>query len=75
MIVSDHEERGRMRVALLEQEVERLLFGGGVEATGRLIGKDQFGCRDERARDGDALPLTLGELTRTPIEQAGKAQV
>jgi len=73
--MGDHQKRGRTRLALLEQEVERLLLGGGVEVAGRLIGKDQTGFRDERAGYRDALPLALRELTRAPVEQSGEAQV
>ena len=73
VIMGDHQKRGRAGLALLEQEVERLLFGGGVEVARRLIGKDQLRRSDESPSDCDALTLALRKLTRAPIEQSGKA--
>ena len=73
--MGDHQKRGRTRLALLEQEVERLLLRCGVEVACRLIGEDETGFGDERAGYRDTLPLALGELTGAPVEQGGKAKV
>ena len=44
------------------EQAHDLLAGGAVEVAGRLVGQENAGRVDQRARDGDALPLSAGEL-------------
>ncbi|EAQ14544.1 hypothetical protein RB2654_17781 [Rhodobacterales bacterium HTCC2654] len=52
-------------------EVEDLGADRHVERRDRLVQHDQFGARDERARDGDALTLAAGEFVNVTAHRIG----
>ena len=51
----------------LAEEVEDLAAGLGVEVARRLVGEQQGRLVDERAGDGDALPLAARQLIRLMV--------
>ena len=63
-VVRDDDEGGAGDGVGLQQQIGNALAGGGVERTGRLVGEDEFGLVDERARDGGAELLAAGDLPR-----------
>ncbi len=46
----------------------------GIEIAGRLVGQQQAGLVDQRARDRDALLLAAGELPRRVALAVAQAQ-
>ena len=60
-LVGHHDDGLPLPVQRLE-EAHDLLAGGAVEIAGRLVGQQDAGRVDQRARDGHALPLSAGEL-------------
>ena len=44
------------------EQAHDLLAGGAVQVARRLVGQENAGRVDQRTRDGDALPLSAGEL-------------
>ena len=60
---------GRVR-AQAQQQGQDLAAYGRVQGGHRLVGDDEFGLQDERARDDDALALAAGELVRVAEEEA-----
>ena len=48
----------------LADDLHDLVRGPRVEIAGRLVGQQQLGGVDQRARDRDALLLAAGELAR-----------
>ena len=63
LLVRDDDHRDAAAVQLLQQRHD-LEARRGVERAGRLVGENQLGVVDQRARDGDALLLAAGELRR-----------
>ena len=61
--------------ALVELAQQRDDRGAGlrVQRAGRLVGEDDRGLGDERARDRRALPLAAGELGRVVVEAMAEA--
>src|SRR5262249_11202334 len=57
-----HQDDGDAGAAQLLEESHDLEAGARVEVAGRLVGQDDLGRGDERARDGDALLLAAREL-------------
>ena len=57
---------------LLEQR-HHLDAGPRVEVAGGLVGEDDCGSVDQRARDGHALLLAAGELVRVVVEPLAEA--
>ena len=51
---------------LIEQRHD-LIAGLRVQVAGRLVGQDDRRPVDERARNGNALPLTAGKLVRLMV--------
>ena len=67
------DERGPTFAVEIEEEVEDLPRGCGIEVARGLIGEDEAGLEEERARDRDALLLAAGELPRLVREARGEA--
>ena len=64
--VRDLDDGRAFGVELLEQ-LHDLAALIGVQVAGRLVGQDDRRLRDERARDGDQLLLSAGELRRVEV--------
>src|SRR5687767_13750768 len=62
-LVRHHDHRLPLRGQLLEHAHD-LFRGRRVEVARRLVGEQDRRRVDERARDGDTLPLSAGELVR-----------
>jgi len=60
--VRDHDDRLSVGLGREAEQLEDVGAGFRVEVARRLIGEDDRGLRDERARDRDALLLAAGEL-------------
>jgi hypothetical protein len=61
-----------------EQEIDNLLPGHIVEIAGRLVGDEDSGMRRQRARKGDALLFSAGELRRIvagPVREPNSAKL
>ena len=54
-VVSDDDYSLPERVAQVEEQFVYLPLGGGIEVSGRLIGKQHGRVVDEGARDGDQI--------------------
>ena len=52
-------------VAQVEEQVDDLGLDGDVERADRLVRDDQLWSGRQSPGDGDALPLTAGEVTRS----------
>ena len=63
-VVADQEEGHALLAFEVAHQVEHLRLHRNVERRHRLVGDDQLRPRDQRARDGDALPLAAGEFVR-----------
>src|SRR5262245_4472550 len=73
-VVCDHDD-GFLQVLVtveLFQEPEDLSSGCAIEVASRLVGYQEVGIGDDRARDADALLLTTGELARVVMFAACK---
>src|SRR4029453_7200720 len=66
-----HQDRVPLRVQL-QQEIGDRVGGGASEVSGRLVAEQQRRVPDERPRQGGALLLATGELSRTVIETIGE---
>src|SRR5271167_2349945 len=58
------------------QFVKQLMHSGGrlrIEVPRRLVGQQQLGPQDDRARDRDALLLAAGQFSRTALELVAQA--
>ena len=71
-VVRREEERDPQPIAKVIHQVEDRAAGGGVEVRRRLVGEDQRRTVHQRARDGDALALTAGQLARTAAVFVGE---
>ena len=60
-VVADHDQRRAGGGDIGEQEVEECLLAVAVERGGGLVGDDQLGRADQRARGGHALLLAYAE--------------
>src|SRR5690606_31869368 len=67
IVRDEHERRAALAVELLEQ-LDDGLARAGVEVPGRLVGEQDLGLVDERARERDALLLPAGKLGRIMVE-------
>src|SRR5262249_17111489 len=63
-IVTDEEEREAELALQILQQVDDLRLDRNIERRDCLIAHDQVGLGGERARYGDALALSAGELVR-----------
>lgn len=63
-VVGDEHHGGGMAVPQPQHEPMDLLLRERVEGTERFVEQEQFGIGGEGSGDGDALPLTAGELSR-----------
>ena len=61
-VVRGKNERGVFDAVQFRHQFQNFLAGFGIEVRGRLVGSHEVGVRDERPRDGDALPLPAGKL-------------
>ena len=62
--MADRHQCGLGRPLEVEQEVEHLVGGVGIELAGRFVGEDHLGIVRERTRDGDALFLPARQRRR-----------
>ena len=60
--MADHDERCVGRRDIGEQKIEERLLAVAVERGGRLVGDDEFGRADQRARGGNALLLAHAQV-------------
>ena len=51
----------------VDEQVQDLRLYRQIERRNRLVADDELGIEDERARDGDTLALSAGELVRKPL--------
>ena len=72
-VVGDHDHRLAELVHGLPQQGEHLVGGLRVEVAGRLVGEHHRRAVDQRARHGDALLLTAGQLGRPVGEPVAEA--
>ena len=72
-LVRDQHDGHALAVELLEQRHD-LQAGARVEVAGGLVGEDQRGRVDQRARDRHALLLAAGELRRLVVGALGEAR-
>ena len=72
LLVGDHHDRPPGGVQVVE-DLQDLALGGAVDVAGRLVGEDQRGIGDDRARDRDPLLLAAGELLRAVRGAVGEA--
>jgi hypothetical protein len=63
-IVRDEKDREAVLFAELEQELEDLFAGSGVERAGRLVGELETRATRDGARDGHTLSLAARKLRR-----------
>jgi hypothetical protein len=71
--VGDDQQARARRGDPVEQQVDDLGPGGGVEVAGRLVGQQQLGRGRRGAGDGDALLLAARQLRRIMVLARGKA--
>ncbi len=71
-VVRDHHDRLAQVGDRLAHELQDLGARLRVEVPGRLVGEDDLRPARERARDGDPLLLTAGELRRAVVEPVGE---
>ena len=64
----DDDERRAELAIQLEHQLEHLPRVRAIEIAGRLVGEHDRRLRHQRARDGRALPLAAGELSRAMLE-------
>ncbi len=62
VVVGDDDEAVGALLVELEEEVDDLAAGGGIEVAGRFVGEEEGGVVAEGAGDGDALLLAAGEF-------------
>ena len=72
-VVGDHDDGLAVVGGELAQQVEDAGGGLAVEVTGRFVGDQQGGIRDQRAGDRDALFLAAGQLRRRVVHPVGEA--
>lgn len=66
-----HHQGGQAEFGAQPQEQgQDLAAHRGVQGGHRLVGDDEFGLQDERARDDDTLALAAGQLVRVAQEEA-----
>ncbi len=63
-LVRDDDDGDALLAIELRQRLHDLVRGAGIEVAGRLVGEQQAGRVDQRARDRDALLLAARELAR-----------
>src|SRR4051812_38472765 len=64
------EEVGEAQALLkVEQEIQHRRLHRNVERRYRLVADQDLGLHRQRPRDGDALPLTAGELVRITLHR------
>jgi hypothetical protein len=74
--VVGHHDDGLLEDAVQLAEQRQDLDGAlRVEVAGRLVGDDEIGIGDDRARDRDALLLAAGELLRPMMTDAKQRKV
>src|SRR5687767_11192760 len=73
-LVRDHDD-GLAELVESLQDREDLRARVRVEVPGRLVGEDHRRVVQERARDGDALLLSAGELARAVLHAVGEAHL
>jgi hypothetical protein len=73
-LVRDEDDGVAFGLQLIEQRHD-LNTGFGVEISGGLVGQDDRRAVDQRARNGDALTLTAGELVRLVVHARFEADV
>ena len=71
LLVRDDDDRDAGAVELLQQR-HHLEARRGIERAGGLVGEDELGIVDQRARDGDALLLAAGKLRGMMIRARAK---
>lgn len=72
-IMGDHHQ-GHLALAVEgEEQLQHFFRGARVEVAGWFVGEDQRRLADQRASDGDALPLAAGEVRRTMAGALGQA--
>lgn len=74
LVVGDDYESGAHRVAELEKEILQLVAVVAVEASGRLVGEDDFRIVHQGASHGRALAFAAGELGGAVGETLGEAE-
>jgi hypothetical protein len=77
-IMGNENEGGATFAMAGEQEIDNLLPGHIVEIAGRLVGDEDSGMRRQRARKGDALLFSAGELRRIvagPVREPNSAKL
>src|SRR5688572_20795451 len=72
-IVRDEDERRAALAVHLEEKIDHVLAGGGIEVPGGLVGEEELGFGHEGARDGHTLLLAAGELARIVSEAFAQA--
>ena len=70
-IMADEQAGKSEPVAQIAQQIEDLRLHGHVEGRNRLVRDHEFGLRDQRAGNGDALALTARKLVRKPVAEFG----
>ncbi|GGD42794.1 hypothetical protein GCM10010915_24860 [Microbacterium faecale] len=73
-IVRDHDDGLSELIHARPQEAQESAARFAVERTCRLVRDDEIGAGEERAGNGDALPLTARELGRKVAEPVGDAE-
>jgi hypothetical protein len=70
--MGNQDDRSTVAVKVLE-EGQDLIASSTVQCTGRLVGQDESGIVHHRARDGDSLLLSSGELIRRMMAAIGQS--
>ena len=74
-IVRDEHDGGLAAAVDVDQEIDDLVAGAGVEVPGRLVGQQDRGLVRERPRDRDALLLAARELRRIVMAARPEARL
>ena len=74
-VVRDEDDGGLAAAVDVEQEIDDLVPGGGVEIPGRFVGEQDGGIVGEGASDGDTLLLAARELRRVMMSPRSQADL